>query len=422
MKVKALFADGSASAVGIELDASPEPKVFLLGQPSREVLLSAERGVSAAYLYLRRRGLVRGPYASFCDLVADDGRAAGLLGESAGLAFALAFAVAALAREHDAARTPSLAATGAVDSGTADAAISRVDGVAAKLAAAVESLPAGGLAFFPSANAADVPADVRAAAAARAVELVPVGTIAEALARLEAATLATRRPTRRRALIAVALVLVLGATLVGIDRMHRVRAIQIARDVRAGEFAGAREPWLVLPWSTAGPSVLDEARRDLTVVVSLRSLIAGARPATESGPLVLGAEDRYRVEVEPSRDCWVYAFQLDSWGDGIVLFPNPAFSLEQNPLHGERRYAFPDGERWLVLDSHPGQETVVVVAAPWPAEDLEALIAKVPEGAARPRVPEVFAALRERAARRKAARLDQGLKGVVHEEIAFAHR
>ena len=227
---------------------------------------------------------------------------------------------------------------------------------------------------------------------------------------------------RRGALAAGVVALGVAAGLGVADRVQRTRAADLAREVRAGEFAGVREPWLALPWVTS--AIPGEARRELEVAVSLRSLITGAHAVPEArGPLVLGAEDRYRVEVEPSRDCYLYAFLVDSWGGGTVLFPNPALSLERNPLRAGRRYAFPDGERWLALDESPGKETVVVVAAPWPGEDLEALIAAVPEGSPpQPRAPEIFTALQARAVRRRAGRLEAGLRGLVYEEIPFAHR
>jgi hypothetical protein len=219
-----------------------------------------------------------------------------------------------------------------------------------------------------------------------------------------------------------ALALLVGAGLIVTERVQRTRAAGLERQVRAGEFAEVREPWLALPWVTS--PIPEDARRELEVVVSLRSLITGARVMPEAGaPLVLGSEDRYRVEVQASRDCYLYAFQVDSWGGGTLLFPNPALSLERNPLRAGRRYAFPDGERWLVLDESPGKETVVVVAAPWPGEDLEALMAAVPEGnSPQPRAPEIFAALQERAVRRRAGRLEAGLRGLVYEEIPFVHR
>src|SRR5207249_1605809 len=70
MTAHVLFSDGTSAELALELDASPEPKVFVLGSPSREVLLSAERGASAAWLALRRRGLLTRAWASFFEMTA----------------------------------------------------------------------------------------------------------------------------------------------------------------------------------------------------------------------------------------------------------------------------------------------------------------------------------------------------------------
>src|SRR5438128_300187 len=123
----------------LELDARPEPKVFLLGAhaQNRGWLLSAERGANAAYIVLRRRSLLRHAYVSFFDMRHAAEHVFGVLGESAGLCFALTFAAHALAREHGQARPVTLAATGLVASGLAVAEVGRVDGNAPKMAAAL---------------------------------------------------------------------------------------------------------------------------------------------------------------------------------------------------------------------------------------------------------------------------------------------
>ena len=74
-----------------------------------------------------------------------------------------------------------------------------------------------------------------------------------------------------------------------------------------------------------------------------------------------------------------------------------------------------------MLDTRPGKETIVVIAAPWPAEDLEALFAELPSGIAAANAEDLFGAISQRAAVRKEARLG-GLRGIVYEEVLFAHR
>ncbi len=172
--VHALFADGSACEVRVEVDAGPEPKVFVLGQPSRELLLSAERGGNAAQLALRRRKVLARTYATFCELLTGTGATSTVLGESAGLAFALAFTAAALERERGKSLALAVAATGMVASGGADAVIQRVDSVGTKLRGALEILSPGGAVLYPAANGGDVTDEVREAARSKSVRLVPV--------------------------------------------------------------------------------------------------------------------------------------------------------------------------------------------------------------------------------------------------------
>lgn len=96
-------------------------------------------------------------------------------GRSAGLAFALAFAVAV-----EPARL-SIAATGVLgDNGT----IQPVDGLPQKMAAALAALPARSLVFFPGANEAEISAELRHQAKAREIALLPCYRLEEALRRI----------------------------------------------------------------------------------------------------------------------------------------------------------------------------------------------------------------------------------------------
>jgi len=229
-----------------------------------------------------------------------------------------------------------------------------------------------------------------------------------------------RRGWRRAAVIAAAAMLVVG--WIGLRYVARDRVARLADDVRRGEFAslagddGALRR-LFARDGADGPAA--EARRELTLRLSLRDRSTDAAGADAGNVTELGPDDRYRLALETNLDCWLYAVQVDSSGDATVLFPNPRFTGEGNPVRGARRHWVPDGERWLALDRRPGTETVIAVAAPWPAEDLEALFARLPDG--KGNAADVVTAIRERTALRKAARL-RGLRGVAYEEIVFAHR
>ena len=99
-----------------------------------------------------------------------------VIGRSAELAFALALAGAAVARA-----LPAIAATGLVEEGGA---IRPVEGIAEKLAAALDVLPAGGVFAFPAANEQTLPDRLRADALARGVTLMPAHRLEDLLARL----------------------------------------------------------------------------------------------------------------------------------------------------------------------------------------------------------------------------------------------
>jgi hypothetical protein len=421
----ALFSDGTIAGLGLELDTGSEPKVFVLGSPSRELVMSAERGVTAAYFALRRKELIRQPYVCFFELGRTDG-AVTILGESAGLCFAMAFAAQALLRERPGTAAISFAATGVVTTATAEAAVAPVDGIAAKVGAAAAGLPAGALVFVPAANAPDLSEAVRAELGAKGLRLVPVATVAEALATLTETVAGAGRAPRsgRRAWVVGALVAAVLVALAwtGLERAARERLAQLARQAPRGEFAAltAASPLAWLPLAPPGLASLEaDARQELTLMLALHSRSTGPVPAAADGMPELAGGDRYRLALEVSRDCYFYAVQIDSWGNGTVLFPNPALSAATNPLRGGAHYWLPEGDRWLVLDEFPGKETVVVVAAPWAAEDIEALFAEV--ASAKGATAALFTAIWQRAALRKQAHL-AGLRGIAYEEIVFAHR
>jgi hypothetical protein len=430
VRAYALFSDGTSVDLRVELDAGPEPKVFLLGCTSRELLLSAERGARAAYFALRRRGLLRHAYATFFEMASAEDRALPVLGESAGLCFALAFAAHALAREHPHACPVAFAATGTLRTGTVDAEVGAVDALEAKFAAALASLPPGAWILFPAADAAELADATRLAAAAKGIHCVAVRTVEEAVGMLAEQILGPRAGSwsRRGRWVATGLtatvMLVIGWTLLW--QVEAGRAARLAGAARAGNFGDLG--WQRLPLARLLPidgglrALEEQAHREINLVLSLHSRSEGdVPPADVEGMPQLAAGDRYRLALEPSRDCYLYAVQIDAWGSGTVLFPNTSLTAERNPLRGGHRYWLPDSDRWLVLDNRPGKETIVVIAAPWPAEDLEALFAEVPSGVASANANQLFGAIAQRAAIRKEARLG-GLRGIAYEEIPFAHQ
>jgi len=150
---------------------------------------SAALGTGLAYdvlyreKYIDRQLLVR--FESEAPLVNVHGR-------SADLAFALAFAAAALSSTgntgDDAGTKFAVAATGMLGE---DGSILAVSGLASKLAAAIAALPASALVLFPGANEGDLTADIRRHAELRNIKLQPVFRIEDALQRIGVAISST---------------------------------------------------------------------------------------------------------------------------------------------------------------------------------------------------------------------------------------
>lgn len=140
-----------------------------------ELRQSATRAVTeAATILYRERHLDREIVVNFA---LPAGESFGnVIGRSAELAFALALAGATVARA-----LPPVAATGVVEEGGA---IRPVEGIAEKLAAALEVLPAGGVFVFPAASEQALTARLRADAQARGVRLMPAHRLEDLLAQL----------------------------------------------------------------------------------------------------------------------------------------------------------------------------------------------------------------------------------------------
>ena len=92
---------------------------------------------------------------------------------------------------------------------------------------------------------------------------------------------------------------------------------------------------------------------------------------------VLTGDDHYGIFFEPESDAWVYILQRDFTKKIDVLFPNPAYSDQTNPVPGGSKVWIPnDINTWFKLDENVGRESFFVVAAREQDKDLEAIIAR----------------------------------------------
>jgi hypothetical protein len=106
--------------------------------------------------------------------------------------------------------------------------------------------------------------------------------------------------------------------------------------------------------------------------------------------------NQFRVVFSANEDCYAYLVVFGSDGSTSVLFPHEAINMD-NRVRGGEQYSIPDGLNWFTLDDHPGTETIYLLAAYDPLEDLDRLLRKgvtpVPPERLRTRVEERIAAL-----------------------------
>ncbi len=137
---------------------------------------SAEIGGQQAYQMLWREGYVRQSATARFHL---EQAVPNVQGHSADLLFALAVIAAALPRARK--LFPSFAATGVLDE---KGFVQGVEGIPAKLKAALLVIKSGGIIFFPRANETEIDGELWQLAATQGVELFPVDRLDQAVAKL----------------------------------------------------------------------------------------------------------------------------------------------------------------------------------------------------------------------------------------------
>jgi outer membrane protein OmpA-like peptidoglycan-associated protein len=87
------------------------------------------------------------------------------------------------------------------------------------------------------------------------------------------------------------------------------------------------------------------------------------------GTSTLKSNEAYRIYVHPKSPCYVYIYQVDSKGKGSWLFPRKDVA-ESNPLTAIDNW-IPSRNGTFTLDETVGTETIYLMAAHQPAEDLD---------------------------------------------------
>jgi hypothetical protein len=94
----------------------------------------------------------------------------------------------------------------------------------------------------------------------------------------------------------------------------------------------------------------------------------------QDAPVPLTSTDNYRLLLEPSREAYVYVYQLSPDGVLAPLFPDGAYSPAQNPLEAGLTGYLPAEPNWFYLAEGAGEERLYVVASGEPLPDLEDLV------------------------------------------------
>ena len=87
----------------------------------------------------------------------------------------------------------------------------------------------------------------------------------------------------------------------------------------------------------------------------------------------LNSDDRLKFYVEPLCRCFIYLLFESAQKELTVLFPSPVTRLDTR-LEPKTAFYVPDAVEWLILDKHPGVETVHLIASANPLVRMTSLL------------------------------------------------
>jgi hypothetical protein len=100
----------------------------------------------------------------------------------------------------------------------------------------------------------------------------------------------------------------------------------------------------------------------------------GKKPPTPVKPGdTLKSGESYFFHIKPSKECFLYLFQVDSSGTVFRLFPNDKYHTGGNPIQANARMTLPNEGEVFYLDQTSGREEFYFLASQEPLEQLETL-------------------------------------------------
>ena len=109
---------------------------------------------------------------------------------------------------------------------------------------------------------------------------------------------------------------------------------------------------------------------------------------------ILHSNDNFQVHFEINKDTYIYVLIFDSSGEAHQLFPDPKIQLANNIKAGTK-YSVPQANQWFWLDENVGIETIYVLAAEKPLDDIKGLLKEM-EGVNAPEKKALSAKVMER--------------------------
>jgi len=129
----------------------------------------------------------------------------------------------------------------------------------------------------------------------------------------------------------------------------------------------------------ADPMTLKKINMEYSLTARREKSVSAAG-ATEYEPVrflpgaTLKTGDQFRINFMTDGDGYVYVINFDSQGKALIIFPHPEAGAG-NQVKAGQTYEIPSSPAsWYYLDDAKGQETLYIVASPFPIPNLDSLV------------------------------------------------